>query len=68
MLENKRNRKGIKSEGDKRQMLSSRSKARIQVIKVRTVRTDEGKWGGGEKTHDDYPITMSPTNNVDLPL
>lgn len=68
MRENKRSRKGIKSEGDQRQTLSSRSKDRIQVIKVRTVRTHEGKWGRGEQTHGDYPTIISPTNNLGLPL
>lgn len=51
MLENKRTRKGIhkgiKPERDQGQTLSSRSKVRIQVIKVRTVRTLKGYMGWG---------------------
>ena len=45
ILENRRTRKktckGIRPEGNQREALSSRSKARIQVI---TVRTHESKW------------------------
>lgn len=70
MLENKRTRKGIhkgiKPERDQGQTLSSRSKVRIQVIEVRTVRTLKGTWGGGEQTQGDYPRTTGPTNNLDF--